>query len=552
MTEEKRSPGTAKAIAKRILIIGLDGATFDVFRPLMAEGYLPCLKRLVGDGASGLLRSTTPPITPAAWTTFLTGVQPGTHGIIDFERYDVDTNKLIFNSSQSVHHLRNLWNLLGEHGLKVGSINVPMTFPARKVNGFLISGFETPDTDSDFVYPPELRAELLSRWPDPISKTKWRRKAFGDTQLFRDNVDYMSNSFHQGAAMTRWLGDKYGWDVLMVVMKLVDNLQHKAWKYIDPRWSDADPVRRDIVRAAFGEMDKAVADLVEYAREKDAAVMLVSDHGHGSLEAKVQPNLLLRRWGYLTTRGGLSRAGTRVRHLWDRSRGRNRRFARAGSIEHDLALDFSRTRACVMHAGMAGFLYLNLLGRQPTGIVPPGEYEQLRNELCDRFLSAECRARTPEGRLVQMFTEVHKPEELWGCSRENQPWLPDLLLTPHESFAVVRKIRGRDPVRWLPYRRLEGTHRADGIFIAHGNGIVHSTSVRAQIGDCTPTVLAMLGLPVPNDMEGRVLNEIFESPPEVERVTMKPIETVEAEEEIYSEADLEKITERLSDLGYLE
>ena len=79
-----------------MLIIGLDGATFDVLKPLMAEGRMPRLKEAIAAGASGLLRSTVPPITPAAWTTFLTGKNPARHGIIDFERYDVHTNKLGF------------------------------------------------------------------------------------------------------------------------------------------------------------------------------------------------------------------------------------------------------------------------------------------------------------------------------------------------------------------------------------------------------------------------------------------------------------------------
>ncbi|MHC4698200.1 MAG: alkaline phosphatase family protein, partial [Planctomycetota bacterium] len=96
-SSDTRQGGSA---ARRVLIIGLDGATFDVLDPMMAEGRMPRLKQVIESGASGVLRSTIPPITPAAWTTFLTGKQPGTHGIIDFERYDVRTNRLSFNSTR--------------------------------------------------------------------------------------------------------------------------------------------------------------------------------------------------------------------------------------------------------------------------------------------------------------------------------------------------------------------------------------------------------------------------------------------------------------------
>lgn len=549
------------APTRRVLIIGLDGATFDVLDPLMAEGRMPRLTAAIASGESGVLRSTVPPITPAAWTTFLTGKQPGSHGIIDFERYDVRTNKLRFNSTRCLDHVRNLWQIVGEAGLKVGSVNVPMTYPPIPINGFLVSGFETPGPDCDFVYPPELKSEILERWPDPTLRTKWQRRTLGGDALFENNIAYISRSFHQGAEMTVWLGDKLGWDVLMVVFKLLDNLQHKTWRHLDPRWPNRNPSRRDMARRGFEEVDKAVGVLLDYAQANDATVLMVSDHGHGSLEGKVQPNLLLRQWGYLWLRGRGAQKAARGRHLWARLRGRAKRFKRVGDIEHDLAVDFSKTRACVMHAGMAGFLYINLEGRQPTGIVKSTDYEALRDELRDRLLGKECHVRDPEGNEIQLFTAVHKTEELYACSRKDQPWMPDLLLIPHESLAVVRKIRGRRAVRWLPYRRLEGTHRPDGILVAAGPGIRQASpspvenrchSVRAHIVDCAPTILAMLGLPVPDDMEGRVITELFEKPPDVEIVAASRGAATPPAEEAYSEEELQKVTERLSDLGYLE
>ena len=537
---------------RRLLIVGLDGATFDVLNPLMAEWRMPRLKEAVAAGASGLLRSTVPPITPAAWTTFLTGKNPGTHGIIDFERYDVHTNKLSLNSTRCLDHVRNLWQILGDQGLKVGSVNVPMTHPPTPVNGFLVSGFETPGPESDFVYPPELKSAILERWPDPTLKAKWKRRTFGGDGVFRENLDYISRSFHQGAEMSMWLGEKHGWDVLMVVFKLVDNLQHKVWKYLDPRCSNRNPIRRDLAKQCFADADQAVGALLDYASTNNAAVLIVSDHGHGSLEGKVQPNLLLERWGYLALQGGGSQRATRARYVWDRLRGRTHRFARTGDVLHDLAVDFSCTRACVMHAGMAGFLYINLQGRQPSGIVRPADYEALRDELRARLLGDECRVRDPLGRDIRLFSEVHKPEELYGCSRTDQPWLPDLILTPHESLAVVRKIRGRRVVRWLSYNRLEGTHRPDGVLIATGQGIARAANVHANIVDCAPTILAMLGLRVPDDMQGRVIRELFEHPPTIEYEAARAACRSVEKEEVYSAHELQQVTERLSDLGYLE
>lgn len=555
-------------LAERALIIGLDGVTFDVLGPLMDEGRMPRMKAAIEAGASGVLHSTVPPITPAAWTTFLTGVQPGTHGIIDFERYDPLTNKLGFNSTRCLDHVRTIWRVLGDRGFRVGSVHVPMTYPAVPVNGFMVSGFEAPGPNSDFVYPREARDWICSRWPDPTLRAKWKRRLLGARRTYRENIDYICKSFHQDAEMTIALGDRYGWDALMVVMKLTDNLQHKTWKYLDPRWSHRDPYRRDLAKQAFTAADRAVGTLLDYAAAHSASVLIVSDHGHGSLEGKVQPNRLLMEWGHLRLLGQGAQSQTRRRYLWDRMRGRTRKFAREGDIAHDLAVDFSRTRACVMHAGMAGFLYVNLQGRQPCGIVAASDYERIRDELRGRFLGDECRVVDPRGRSIQLFSAAHKPEELYGCSREEQPWMPDLILIPHETLAVVRKIRGDRPVRWFSFRKVEGTHRPEGVFVAAGPGIKQGVRMEARLVDCAPTLLGMLGIHVPAEMEGRVVSELFDRPVVVEKSA--PIDRVgdavserlrgtttagkanDTSGPVYTEAELQAVTDRLSDLGYLE
>ena len=538
-------------VAQRVLVIGLDGATFDVLNPLMHAGHMPRLQAVVNLGASGTLHSTIPPITPAAWTTFLTGQHPGTHRILDFESYDVNTGRLSFNSSRRVGHVRNILQILGNKGFRVGSVNVPLTYPPFAVNGFLVTGFETPSSDSDFAYPPELKSEILRRWPDPTLKAKWRRTLGGGDKLFQQNLGYLSNSYHQGAEMTTWLGDKFGWDVLMVVFKLVDNLQHKTWKYIDPRWSGLNPRRRDLVRGNFEELDKAVGGLMDYAAAHQAAVLMVSDHGHGSLEGKVYPNRLLANWGYLKLRSRATRMAARSRQVL-RLLTTGKKPAPVHDIQRHISVDLSGTRACVMHAGNAGFLYINLEGRQPGGIVDAADYESLRQELEQRFMDRECRVRNPQGQEIQLFTAVHKPEDIYGCSRQDEPWMPDLILIQHETLAVVRRMRGRHVLQWIPYRRLEGTHRPEGILLACGPGIAKVNNVSAHLVDCAPTILAMLGLRIPNDMPGRVLDEIIDRPLTIETEAAGQAVAAPQDEVQYTPQELKQVTQRLADLGYLE
>lgn len=547
---EPAAPRPLPPLAERLLIIGLDGATFDVLDPLMDAGRMPNLRAFIRRGVAGVLESTRPPITPAAWTTFMTGKGPGRHGIVDFEKYDVRTHTLTFNSTYEIQE-KTLWELLSEKGLRVGSINVPMTYPPRPVNGFLISGFETPSIDVDFTWPPELKHEILRQMPNYNYRTNWKRRFLGGEALLRANLEYICQSFEQGWELTRYCGEKFGWDVLMVVFKLVDNLQHKAWKYLDPRCRRLYPRRAELAADCFDRLDGVLGRLFDYAASRSATVLIMSDHGHGSLDGKAQPNLLLKNWGYLKLRSPWQRAGTRAEYWLHRlTKGRATRFEQGSRvIERELALDWSQTRACVMHAGIYGSLYINLKGRGPQGIVESHEYEALRDELTARLMAAE--TLDPQGNPVPIFSAVYKTEELYGCSQEDRPDLPDLLLSPRPGLAVVRKIRGRQPVRWCSPSRLEGTHRVEGILALSGPQVRAGQRLDANIVDVTPTALAMLGLRVPVDMEGRVLREAFVVEPVVEREP--PIRKVlEEHGEVYSEEERRVLERRLSDLGYLE
>ncbi len=536
---------------RRALLIGLDGATFDVLNPMMDRGLMPHLRSLIADGVAGPLESTRPPITPAAWTTFMTGKGPGRHGIIDFLRYDPGANRLSFNNYIEIRE-NTLWEILSEKGLRVGSINVPMTFPPRRVNGFMISGFDTPSVDLDFTYPRDLRDEILRRYPDYTHEKKWERRPLGGDRLFRRNLEYICQSFDRGVELAHFCGQRFGWDVMMVLFKLVDNLQHKAWKYLDPRTAGRHPRRADWTARCFARLDDAIGRLLALARDAGAAVLLMSDHGHGSLEGKAQPNLLLRDWGYLALRSPAARARTRGLRIAQRLlRPRNGSPSAADhDVDHELAVDWPRTAACVLHAGIYGFLYLNVRGRQPRGIVDPADYDRLREEIRECLLAV--RSRRPDGELIPVFPEVHRTEELYRCARGDHPWLPDLLLVPAPGLAVVKKIRGFSPVRWMPLRRMEGTHRIDGVFVAGGPGIARGRTLRAGIADVTPTLLAGLGLPVPADMDGQVIQSIFESPVRVRFEPPQGRVVDEREKPVLTPAEEQVLARRLSDLGYLD
>jgi predicted AlkP superfamily phosphohydrolase/phosphomutase len=542
-------------VASKVFIIGLDGATFTVLNPMRDKGLMPNLDRLIKEGCSGELFSTEPPITPAAWTTFMTGKGPGSHGILDFERYDPETDELAFNSTtEIVGRVPTIWKILGDRGVKVGSIHVPMTYPAFEVNGFLVSGFDTSSIDGDFAYPPELKAQILERFPDYNYKTRWKRQPGGGDKLFEENCRYISSTFQQGAELAEFSGEKYGWDVLMVLLKFVDNLEHKAWRHLDPKTADENPTRRDIAANCFAVLDRAIGRMVDYARrdDPDCLIVVMSDHGHGSHDGVIQANLLLKEWGYLQTQSAAARGGLRIRRGMRRALGPKKgKFEGGGSrLSDELAVDWPRTRACVMHAGIYGFLYLNLRGRQPdeTAAVDPDDYENLREEIGERFFNFQ----DPEtGEKV--FDKVLVPEDLTETSREPATGLPDLLLVPRPGLSVVRKIRGSKPVIWYPPDEVGGTHRLEGVMAFNGKGIKAGSETQAGLIDMTPTILAALGQPVPTDMEGRVVEEIFAEPISVNYVLPASEEPTGGQtDEVYSDDEKDELMERLSDLGYLE
>jgi predicted AlkP superfamily phosphohydrolase/phosphomutase len=480
----------------------------------------------------------------------MTGKGPGRHGIIDFLRYDPAKNQLELNNNKGISQTT-IWQILSNKGYRVGSIHVPMTFPPETVNGFMISGFDTPP-GADFTYPKELQAELLAKYPDYTHEKKWERKVLGGRDIFARNLEYIKQSFDRGYELARFCGDRYGWDVMMVLLKLVDNLQHKTWRYLDPRFCDQDPARRQLTLDCFSRLDEVLGKLKALADEKKATVMIMSDHGHGSLDGKAQPNLLLSRWGYLGLRSSLARAKTRGLVWWKRLRHSNNGCPSGsqGTVDHDLAFEWSRTKACVLHAGIYGFLYINLKGRQPEGIVNPADFESLRDEIREKLLSAKY--VRGDGKESRIFPEVHTIEELYGCNRKDYPWMPDLLLVPDDGLAVVKKIRGGSPVRWIPISRLEGTHRLEGIFIANGPGVASGKKIRARIADIAPTILAGIGERVPKDMDGQVIREVFSVPVTVRYEPPQERKLEEAETPVLTDAQLEEVTTRLGDLGYLD
>jgi predicted AlkP superfamily phosphohydrolase/phosphomutase len=500
-------------VSRGLTVIGLDAATFDVIDPLVEAGELPNLARVLRSGARGTLHSTTHPLTPLAWTTMVTGVNAGRHGIWDFvEREESGHHVRLVNGSH--RRAPAVWDLLSAAGKSVGVVNVPFTWPAPKVNGFSIAGLDASAREDDVVHPAGLADELRARF-GPLALDH----AFPLGHGGAIDLGLVRRVCEQRVEVVSWLAERFDPELLFVVFMSADHIHHLCW----PEWERdgaASPVA-DVYRL----LDDAVGDLLAAAgSERD--VLVVSDHGGGSLEGVVNLNAWLEREGYFAYaegRPGLrsDEARRRLVHsvfALQRKLPRGLRGAlkrrlpnlreRALELKEFTVADWQRTRA--FSYGTFGNIVLNVRGREQEGIVEPGEeYEALRDEIAARLLEL----RSPDGETI--VAAVHRREDLFHGEAIDR--LPDLVVE-FDRYAWLGKgtltRRGPlwDSIEIAPGSEVSyvGSHRHEGVVALTGPSALEGAELAASIEDVAPTILYLLGEPIPYDLDGRLLAEAIE------------------------------------------
>ncbi|MBI4833116.1 MAG: alkaline phosphatase family protein [Candidatus Lindowbacteria bacterium] len=569
-------------MARKIFGIGLDGATFDLVDPWIKRGELPVLASLLAQGARGKLKSTVPPMSPQAWSSFVTGKNPGKHGIYDFVQYVPNSYEIYFCNA-ATRKAKSLWRILSDSGKTVGAINVPMCYPPEPVNGFIISGMEAPGVQSEFTYPPDLYKEM--------------KKAIGEYDMHGDSWTRMGPEAYIGNVMKtidsqsnaiKYLMKRFDCDLFFAVFGSTDRVQHFFWKYLDPTHPRHDPAEAakygDCALQVYRKIDAHLGELLQMI-PKDATVFVMSDHGAGPFHKIVYLDKWLKQQGYLKYKD--SAEGSSIRKVaFDASKNLYiffRKFLPRGmkdllksalpetrrKIESHLMMspiDWENTKA--FYLGIESTrIFINLKGRFPRGTVEPGaEYERLRDEIIARLMQI----KDPDtGQPV--VEHAYKGEEIyWGNAL---PDAPDILVLWKDDLYITRKSYGveangnpdaiiDDNLRFGEIGKLmsieqTGTHRPHGIFCIKGEGIEKAKTLSgAEIIDLAPTLLYLLDLPVPSDMDGNVLEGAITS----EYLATHPIKRVEVEgdsgpgrgDSVYSGEEFDKVEERLRSLGYIE
>ena len=554
----------------RILIIGLDAATFWLIDPWMQEQKLPTLARIQAQGARAELRSSIPYVSGPAWVSFATGKNPGKHGYFDFARRKPgDYGVELVNAAHVM--APTLWQILSEAGQRVAVMNCPVTYPPRPVNGVLVGDMLTPSPKSQFTYPPELREELYAAVPDYLIESA---EASADRVATKATVAAnVRRGTTNRALATRFLMEKApDWDFMHVVYSETDRIMTYLWDDMDPSHPRHDPALAGRfggeIERHYRQADAILGDLLREVVDPHGNTILfvMSDHGFGGVHRFFFPNVWLQQEGYLALKGGRGSAGAQVirgarsllkslglAHLarqtlrrllpgWGTA-GKLREFAFTSSV------DWSRTRA--FWASDNG-VTLNVRGREPEGIVAPGaEAQALADEIKARLLAL----REPQtGERV--VAEVWKREEIYNGPYVD--WSPDLRVIWQE-YPEQRRTHFSAGEPWaesaFAFAGQTGDHARDGILYAYGPGVRRGVRLpRLSIMDLAPTVLWLRGLPVPADMDGRVLTELFEpdfvAGHPVQRGAATGAVTPAAAAELSAE-DEEALADRLRGLGYI-
>lgn len=523
-----------------VIVLGLDGATWDLLDPLIEEGRLPNIERLVERGYDGVLESTYPPITAPAWLSMATGQNPGKTGVFYFLNRD-DPDSFDFEPmGVDDFRGRSFWDVLAPTDTSVGVFNFPMLYPPYEPgDGFMVAGFGAPE-DETITAPASLQDEL-----DDVTGGYEVKVPYADPK-YNDRPGALETDLHRvlekREAAIEHLLTEHRPDVFFGVLSVTDWAQHYFWRHHDADHVLHEPGNEEVLADLFARVDETVGAVAEFADAEDATLLLVSDHGFGPVNGTLYSNEWLERAGLRVPSGGLlseirSRYFPYVRRTLEP-------VVSLVPLLNDLATDVGRSvraspldnvdrERSVAFASKQGFT---------TGLVyllsdDPEDRERVVEELREL-----CRARDLE-------LDVHAPDDLYHGP--NVDLAPDVLFDVEGlEYAVDPRYSTDDDVvvERPPSAARSGGHRREGIYVAAGPHVVPDEGPRRPLLDVAPTLLALSGNEIPEGMDGEAMTAAFEHLEAPERAPLSELvgRSVDGERQ-----DADDVRDRLEDLGYL-
>jgi predicted AlkP superfamily phosphohydrolase/phosphomutase len=454
--ESPRHEAHARAALGRVIVIGFDGLEPTMVRKYVHEGRLPTFARLIEQGTFGDLVTVLPPSSASAWTSAVTGVNPGKHGIYGFLKTSGDDpdGSPVFNTSRD-RGFAPVWEVLGEYGRRSYIVNIPLSSPADSLDGLMIAGFPHASDDEQSYYWPKSLENLL----DDYSFDAFR------VTCAKNREERFLTKMHNIAGRRLNLGlelfEQRGWDLFWLVFTFPDRFQHYMWKYMDESHPMYDPINgpvyKDEIRNAYVLADTYLAEFMRRMNEDDL-LLVMSDHGFGYLYYTVNANNFLQRT--------------------------------LGSTDDVKCADF-----------FGGKFIIDVSG--------PGSEE--------RYLSI--RKRLIEG-LRNLRDPVHDAPIIDSIYVKQDiyvgPYLstaPDVLCFEKPGYLFFTLPKTPD-LRLLdsgpsPDKAFSGFHRRRGTFGAYGKYVAAGRPIEARITDIAAIIYSYLGVPAPRDIDGKVPVSLF-------------------------------------------
>jgi predicted AlkP superfamily phosphohydrolase/phosphomutase len=545
---------------KKTIVIGIDGGCWNYIEPLMKRGKLPHIEFLVKNGSAGILKSTIPPITPVAWSTFITGVNPGKHGVFDW-LVPTRSNELSPVTGIS-HNKAPFWHYLNEQGLRVGVINLPMTYPAPKVEGFTISGFDSPINPNYLTYPKSLYARIIKKYGSEIFILPSHNLLTTERGQEKYVIDYIQHeNFLTDIALE--LIEEFAVQFFMINYMINDHFNHlipsfnfieDALKCLDKnlgRFLEKHPNANYIVMSDHGSFrsDKVLMvykwleqeHFIELNEKKEQAVkvkallstIIRQRFGWNGIEEKILKNIL--KIMIMQLPSGIRR---KFIHYFSKDK------KRLPFYPHH-ALD--KYKSLILQFSAAG-LYLNKNCTVPFLYAP---------DIRDTVIAKLQRIEDPYTGLL-LVKEVLKKEDIYNGPFVNNA--PDLIPIQNEEANIywcgwnVFGIENQDIYTNNENVGFYGGHITDGIFIFYGEDFqVGIESEPLYIPDITATILHLNKILPPPFWDGKPKSIFFKE--NFLQESLQPLEPregwKEAEEMIISSREKKKIEETLKGLGYM-
>ena len=375
--------------SQRTVIVGLDGVPYGLIKNLTEAGVMPNTAKIVQEGIFRQMESSIPEISSVAWSSIITGANPGEHGIFGFTELSPESYRLSFPNFTNLK-TKPFWK--NRPNSKSAIINVPSTYPAESLNGILIAGFVALDLNKA-VYPSSLVEEL--------KKLDYRidvdsQKAHQSTDLFlRD----LNNTLEARIAAYRNLWNKEYWDYFMIVFTGTDRLNHFLWD----AYEDSSHKYHSFFIDYLKKIDEVIGEIEEQIEKRQYDnLIILSDHGFEKLNKMIYINKYLRDCGFLKLRNIPANSFNDIDE---------------GTIA--FALD-------------PGRIYINFEGKYPRGSIKRSETDKIVEELLEAFEHFEVDDKA-------VINRIYRKEEIYKGALIDRA--PDLVLMSNAGFDLKANIK---------------------------------------------------------------------------------------------------------------